>query len=105
MAYHRDIKVVIRTPDGNFLRMGDPHWELTPLRERATVLDYLKHGVEAQLALIRKVYQTDLEAVPVPDEEVHETCDCCHQTIEPVSAFFDGARFFCGTCRPSAPPK
>jgi hypothetical protein len=105
VAYHRDIKVVIRTPDGNFLRMGDPHWELTPLRERATVLDYLKHGVEAQLALIRKVYQTDLEAVPVPDEEVHETCDCCHQTIEPVSAFFDGAQFFCGSCRPSAPPK
>lgn len=100
MAHRRDIKVVIRTPDGNYLRLGEADWEITPLRERATVLDYLSQKVEPQLALIRRVYNTDLEAVPVPEEEVHETCDRCHQPVESVAAYFDGQRFLCGSCRP-----
>jgi hypothetical protein len=103
VARLRDIKVVIRAPDGRFLRIGDKDWELTPFRERATVLDYLSHEVEPQLALIRKVYRTDLEAVPIPDDEVNETCDSCQQQVESVAAYFDGSKFLCVDCRPPAP--
>jgi hypothetical protein len=103
MAAFRDIKVVIRAPDGSFLRIGEADWELTPYRERATVLDYLTHEVESQLALIRKAYRTDLEAVPIPDHEVHETCDSCQQPVESVAAYFDGSQFLCGSCRQPPP--
>jgi hypothetical protein len=99
MAQLRDIKVVIRTPEGLFLRIGEKDWELTPFRARATVLDYLSEEVEQQLALIRKIYGTDLEAVPIPEQEVQETCDSCQQTIESVAAYFNGSQFLCGSCR------
>ena len=95
----RDIKVVVRNPSGLYLFRGQNDWAFTAERSQAVVFDYLADKVEAQLALLFRAQGMELEAVPLPPNEVSETCDRCEQLIMPSVAFFDGRQFLCPDCR------
>jgi len=98
MTKFRDIKVVIRSPDGHYLSGGPAEWEFTANPAEAAVFDYLAHGVETQLEQIRQSQGLVLEAVHAASHELHETCDRCEQTVPPTVAFFDGKQFLCPDC-------
>lgn len=104
MTKFRDIKVVLRSPDGHYLAGGPIYWELSDRLDRAAVFDYLKDNIEAQLEAVRQSQGLILEAVHVASHELHETCDRCDGTVAPINAFFDGKQFLCPDCSPQGAP-
>src|ERR1039457_2728389 len=98
MAKFRDIKVVLRTPDGQYLAGGPTEWEFTDHLAEAAVLDYLADEIETQVQAIRTSQGLVLEAVHVASHELHETCDRCAELVPPTVAFFDGKQFLCSGC-------
>ena len=98
----RDIKVVIRSPEGLYLAGGPEQWEFTDNLAEATVLHYLRDDVEGQLQRIQQAGGETLEALHIHSDELAERCDRCHVSIPPIEAFFDGRDFLCRGCTPEA---
>ncbi len=98
MAKFRDIKVVLRSPDGQYLAGGENAWEFTSDLTQAAVFNYLADQIETQLESIRKSQGIQLEAVHVAATELCETCDRCNETVLPTIAFFNGKQFLCPDC-------
>ncbi len=98
MGKFRDIKVVLRSPDGRYLGGGPTDWELADNLADAVVFNYLADNIETQLGYIQKSHGLDFEAVHVAASELCETCDRCRETVLPTIAFFDGKQFLCPDC-------
>ena len=98
MAKLRDIKVVLRTPDGHYLAGGPTDWEFTNHLTEAAVFNYLADEIETQLETIKKAQGFVLEAVHVAALELCETCDRCQETVLPTIAFYNGKQFLCPDC-------
>ena len=98
MKKFRDIKVVLRSPDGHYVSGGPDVWEFTDNLEYAAVFDYLRHNVESQLESIRTSQGLVLEAVHVASHDLKEICDRCDATVLPTAAFFTGKQFLCPDC-------
>lgn len=105
MARFRDIKVVLRSPDGQYVAGGATEWGFTSNLAEAAVFNYLADEIETQLETIRKSHGIVLEAVHVAATELCETCDRCKETVLPTIAFFDGRQFLCPDCSGESPPK
>jgi hypothetical protein len=105
MVKFRDIKVVLRSPEGHYLAGGPREWEFTENLADAAVFDYLAHEVETQLEFIRNSQGLVLEAVHVAAHELCETCDRCRETVLPTIAFFNGNQFLCPDCNRGAAAK
>ncbi len=105
MATFRDIKVVLRTPDGHYLGGGPTEWEFTDNLTDAAVFDYLADQIESQVEAIRETHGIALEAVHVSATELCETCDRCKEIVLPTTAFFNGRQFLCPDCNQKAHPK
>ncbi len=103
MAKFRDIKVVLRSKDGQYLAGGPIAWELTSNLADAAVFNYLADDIETQLAAIHKSPGLALEAVHVAATELCETCDRCSETVLPTVAFFNGRQFLCPDCTADRP--
>jgi len=99
----RDIKVVVRSPDGHYLAGGPTEWGFTNNLADAVVFDYLADEIETQLEGIRKSQGVVLDAVHVAANELCETCDRCKETVLPTVAFFNGKQFLCPDCTADAP--
>lgn len=65
MAKFRDIKVVLRSPEGQYLSGGPSEWEFTNQLADAAIFNYLADQIEAQLETIRASQGVALEAVHV----------------------------------------
>jgi hypothetical protein len=98
MSKLRDIKVVLRSPDGHYLAGGPTEWEFTDNLEQAAVFDYLANDIERHLESIRTSHGLELEALHVASHELLETCDRCEGTVPPRLAFFTGNQFLCPGC-------
>ena len=98
----RDIKVVLRNPEGRYVAGSAVNWSFVEERRRAIVFDYVSQRVEELIAFLRKSQGVVLEAETVPPNEVYETCDSCHRLVMPLKTFFDGKKFFCPDCSPRA---
>jgi hypothetical protein len=98
MAKFRDIKVVIRSADGQYLTGGPTEWEFTYHLADAAVFDYLGDKIETHLETIQKMQGLALEALHVASHELCETCDRCKETALPTITFFDGKQFLCPDC-------
>ena len=94
-----DVKVLILSADGLFLTGGGADWTFTGDRSRAAVFSYTADRVAEQLEKIRLTQGIILQAVPVPLEEIYETCDRCKELFTPMMTFFDGKHFICPDCR------
>ncbi len=105
MAKLRDIKVVLRSPDGQYLAGGPTQWEFATNVGDAAVFNYLADDIESQLERIRKTHAIELEAVHVAATELCETCDRCRENVLPTIAYFNGKQFLCPGCSGSAPSK
>ncbi len=102
MAKFRDIKVVLRSPDGHYVSGGPGEWDFTDNLAEAAVFNYLADNIETQLELIRTTQGLALEAVHVAAHELCETCDRCNETMLPTVAFYTGKQFLCPDCRTGA---
>lgn len=98
MTKLRDIKVVLRSPDGHYLSGGPSEWEFTDHLDQAAVFDYLADDIEGQLQRLRESPGIVLEALHVASRDLHETCDRCEESVPPTLAFFDGKQFLCPGC-------
>ncbi len=103
MARRRDIRVVLRSPTGQYLAGGETGWEYTHNLAEAAVFNYLADRIETQLETIRKSHGLELEAVHVAAAELCETCDRCNEPVLPTVAFFNGKQFLCPDCSGDAP--
>ena len=103
VAKFRDIKVVVRSPDGHYLTGGPTEWGFTDNLADAAVFSYLAHGIEAQLEQIRRSQGFALEAVHVASHDLCESCDRCKEIVLPSIVFFDGKQFLCPDCRAKSP--
>jgi len=104
-----DVRVHIRNREGKYLAGREDGLYFTEDRATALVLSYEADQVAAQLENIQRTQGVRLEPVPVPLEEIYETCDRCQELFMPVMTFFDGKRFLCAECgrrlaRRAAPP-
>jgi hypothetical protein len=104
MVKFRDIKVVLRSPEGHYLAGGPTERELTDNLAEAAVFNYLADQVETQLEKIQESLGVLFEAVHVAASELCETCDRCREAVLPTIAFFDGKRFLCPDCGGHAAP-
>jgi hypothetical protein len=102
MGAFRDIKVVLRSPDGYYLTGGPTDWGFTANLADAAVLNYLADQIEMQLEALRKAQGLVLEAVHVAAHELCERCDRCKETVLPTIAFFNGEQFLCPGCSGAA---
>jgi len=98
MTKFRDIKVVIRSPEGHYLAGGPAEWEFTDNLAEATVFQYLSDKIEERLEAFRHSQGLVFEAVHVASRDLHETCDRCDEIVPPTVAFFDGKQFLCPDC-------
>ncbi len=98
MAKLRDIKVVLRSPEGRYLAGGPTEWEYTDNLADAAVFNYLADAIESQLEIIGQLHGVALEAVHVAATELCETCDRCQESVLPTIAFFNGKQFLCPDC-------
>lgn len=105
MTKFRDIKVVLRSPDGQYLSGGPAGWEFTSNLTDAAAFNYLADQIETQLERIRKSHGIGLEAVHVAATDLCETCDRCEGTVLPTVAYFNGEQFLCPDCSGAAPSK
>jgi hypothetical protein len=103
MANTRDIKVVVRSPDGHYLTGGPTEWQFTDDLAEAAVFNYLADEIESQLQTIRTSSGVVLEAVHVASHELCETCDRCKENMLPTIAFYDGRQFLCPDCHVVVP--
>ena len=103
MAKFRDIRVVLRSPDGHYLTGGATEWEFTDNLAEAAVFNYLGDQTETQIEVIRQAQGLVLEAVHVAAHELCETCDRCKEIVLPTIAFFDGKQFLCPDCSSDGP--
>lgn len=94
-----DFKVNLRNNQGQYLAQDEHGLYFCDQRQRALLLSFYADDVETQLELLRQKTHVTLEAVPVPLEEIYETCDRCHDLLHPTMVFFDGRRFLCEDCR------
>jgi hypothetical protein len=101
----RDIKVVLRTPDGHYLAGGPTDWEFTNHLTEAAVFNYLADEIETQLETIQKAQGLVLEAVHVAALELCETCDQCKETVLPTIAYYNGKQFLCPDCIDAGPAR
>lgn len=98
-----DFKVLLLDEEGNYLA-GDPgHWYFSSNREAAVVLNHRADHVAEQLETLHRTRGIRLKAVPVPLQEIYETCDRCRELFMPVMIFFDGKAFICAECRSRSP--
>jgi len=97
-----DIKVLILNAKGQYLAGDRTHWFFTEDRAAAVVLHRRADHVLEQLEQLRKSEGVVLKAVPVPLQEIYETCDRCQELFMPFMVFFDGTRFLCAECRSRA---
>jgi len=104
-----DVRVNIRNREGKYLAGHEDGLYFTEDRAVAIVLSYEADQVAEQLETIQRTQGVVLEPVPVPLEEIYETCDRCQELFMPVMTFFDGKQFLCAECgrrlarRPGAP--
>ncbi len=102
MARFRDIKIVLRSPDGQYLAGGPTEWEFTSNLADAAVFNYLADEIETQLERICKSHAIELEAVHVAATELCETCDRCNEAMLPTIAYFNGKQFLRPDCSRTA---
>jgi hypothetical protein len=93
-----DVKVFIQNSEGKFLARGDQSWVFTENRSAATVFHYDGDRVADQLEALRQTQGIVLTAVPVPLQEIYESCDRCHDFFMPSMIRFDGQHFLCPDC-------
>src|SRR5262245_17588665 len=102
MSQPRDIKVVLQNSEGKYLGGSAINWRFTEDRSKATVFDFFGHRVDELVALFREKLGFNLQPVPLPPEEVYETCDICQRLLMPRQVFFDGSHFLCADCNAQA---
>jgi hypothetical protein len=105
MREFQDIKVVLQTPEGKYLSGSAIEWTFTENRARAIVFDMFRQQVGQQLASFRERLGVNLQAVPLPPEEIYETCDACRCLLMPRQIFFNGRQFLCSDCKAEADAK
>ena len=93
-----DVRVHIVNAAGQFLASHGDELFFSDQRHGAVVLSYEADRVEEQLEALRRTQGIELGCVPVPLEEIYETCDGCHELFMPFMTVFDGQRFLCGEC-------
>jgi len=93
-----DVRVHILNPQGKYLAGDGETLYFTAQRAEALVLSYEADRVAEQLEAIRRAQGILLEAVPVPLEEIYETCDRCQELFMPFMTHFDGKQFLCVEC-------
>ena len=101
MARLRDIKVVVRSPDGQYLTGGPTEWDFTEDLSEATVFKYLADKVELEIQSIRESHGLELEAIHVGSHDLSESCDRCEATVPPTLAVYTGKEFLCPDCSSS----
>jgi hypothetical protein len=99
----RDVKVVLRTAEGNYLAGEPGAWEFSGDIANAAVFNYLADDIEAQIQSVIESQGITLEAVHVASRDVHETCDRCEDVVMPAQAYFNGSQFLCPDCRGGTP--
>ena len=100
-----DIRVVLRTAQGQYIASDANGVFFTNDRQAAIVLSYRADRVLEQMEAIQKNHGLLLAADPVPLEEIYETCDRCKELFMPFMTFFDGKRFLCPECRKPSPTR
>ena len=103
MARQSDIKVIVRTPAGQYLTGNPGNWTFTSDRYQALVFDLIAHRVTELLESIRQSTGIDLELVPVPMQQIYEACDECEEIAWPWMTYFDGQHFLCPKCKDRPP--
>jgi hypothetical protein len=98
-----DIRVVLRTAQGQYVASDANGVFFTNDRHAAIVLSYRADRVLEQMEAIQKHHGLLLAADPVPLEEIYETCDRCKELFMPFMTFFDGKGFLCADCREPSP--
>jgi len=98
-----DIRVRIRNAHGKYLAVRGTDLFFTEDAAAALVLGYEEDQVAEQLETLRLTQGVVLDPVPVPLEEIYETCDRCRELFVPSMTFFDGTEFVCAECRHPAP--
>ena len=96
------MKVVLQSPEGKYLSGSAVNWRFTEDRASAIVFDLFAQPGNEQLAVLSQRFGVRLQPVPLPPEEVNETCDSCHRLLMPRQIFFDGRRFLCFDCKAGA---
>jgi hypothetical protein len=99
------VKVVLQSPEGKYLSGSAVNWRFTEDRASAIVFDLFAQPGNEQLAVLSQRFGSSLQAVPLPPEEVNETCDSCHCLLMPRQIFFDGRQFLCLDCNAEADAK
>jgi len=99
MSGFQDIKVVLQTPDGKYLSGSALNWRFTEHRASAIVFDLFGQDMHQRAALLSERLGFRLQPVPLPPEEVYETCDVCQCLLVPRQVFFNGHQFLCPDCK------
>jgi hypothetical protein len=94
------IKVVIRAPDGRFLKGQPKDRSFTTDRAEARVFDYVRDGIAEQLDELRVDQGIQWVAEPIDPRERYEVCDSCGKRVMSFKAYYDGRRYLCPECRP-----
>jgi hypothetical protein len=102
MSGFQDIKVVLQSPEGKYLSGSAIDWRFTEDRAAAIVFNLFGHRVHEQLEVLRERIGCSLQPVPLPPEELFETCDACQSLLMPPQIFFDGRQFLCFDCKAEA---
>ena len=92
------IKVVIRGPDGRFLKGAPEDWSFTEDRTEARVFDFVRDCIAEQLEILRQDRGIQWEAEPIDPRERYEICDQCGKRVMAFRAFFDGQCYLCPEC-------
>ena len=100
-----DVRVHILNPQGKYLAGDGDDLYFTDQRSEAIVLSYEADRVAEQLESLRRTQGIILQSVPVPLEEIYETCDRCKELYMPFMTYFDGKEFLCVECHRRISPR
>jgi hypothetical protein len=92
------IKVIIRSPDGKFVKGEPKEWTFTENRAEARVFDYVGDCIAEQLDELRTDHGIQWVAEPIDPRERYEVCDGCGKRVMAFKAFFDGRLYCCPDC-------
>jgi hypothetical protein len=102
MSGFQDIKVVLQTDDGKYLSGSAINWRFTEERSSAIVFDLFAQRVHQRAAFLSECLGFRLQPVPLPPEEIYESCDLCQCLIMARQVFFNGRQFLCPDCKAQA---
>jgi hypothetical protein len=98
MTGDEHLKVRIRDASGRYLVVELANAWFTDDPHKATVFDYHRHQIAAQLQLLLENSGIALQPEAVDPREVYEVCDGCNRYGMPFDLVFDGHQFLCREC-------